>query len=365
MMDYSNYQILIGTGGIGSGIFFQLQGNHTLGREESRLGYLLEARDFCKLHIICHYVAVILGPGAEGGSPFRTVPLGRVGADETGRRLVSMMQGVGMDTGYVTAGEDAATLFSVCFQYPDSSGGNITTADSAGSRVAAEDIRRAESLFEEYAGRGIALAAPEVPLEARLELLKTACRHGFLRVCALNTAEISQPGAGEFLRNADILSINRDEAEALVQDSFNAGDPMAFLRLVDKKCAPANPGLKICLTLGSSGSWGFENGAWEFTPCAQVEPRSTAGAGDATIAGLIVSAVWGLPFILPRRQPRKQLAEAPLETAMDFAALLASLSVESVDTIHLGVNRRTLREHAKKLGIGLSGSIGLEDCSPA
>ncbi|HEX6907174.1 MAG TPA: hypothetical protein VF154_11240, partial [Terriglobales bacterium] len=46
------YRRLIGIGGIGSGIFFALDGEHTLGREESRLGKLLEVRDYCKLHII-------------------------------------------------------------------------------------------------------------------------------------------------------------------------------------------------------------------------------------------------------------------------------------------------------------------------
>lgn len=53
---------MIGTGGIGSGMFFALQGNHTLGREESRAGVFLDRRDYCKLHIISHYVKVLLGP---------------------------------------------------------------------------------------------------------------------------------------------------------------------------------------------------------------------------------------------------------------------------------------------------------------
>ena len=38
----TRYNVLIGTGGIGSGIFALLDGDHTLGREESRSGWQRE-----------------------------------------------------------------------------------------------------------------------------------------------------------------------------------------------------------------------------------------------------------------------------------------------------------------------------------
>ncbi|HKT69754.1 MAG TPA: hypothetical protein VJP83_09970, partial [Terriglobales bacterium] len=74
--DPHSYRRLIGIGGIGSGIFFALDGNHTLGREESRFGRLLDIRDYCKLHIISHYVARLLGAGPGGA--FRVIPIGKV-----------------------------------------------------------------------------------------------------------------------------------------------------------------------------------------------------------------------------------------------------------------------------------------------
>ncbi len=43
------YRAMVGTGGIGSGRFFLLQGNQSLGREESRSGRFLDQRDYCKL----------------------------------------------------------------------------------------------------------------------------------------------------------------------------------------------------------------------------------------------------------------------------------------------------------------------------
>jgi sugar/nucleoside kinase (ribokinase family) len=356
--DHLRYRALIGTGGIGYGIFFQLKGDHTLGRDESREGDLLEARDFCKLHIISHYVAALLGQSSGFRDPLRTVALGRVGDDSTGRSLLQIMQGAGIDTGFVGLEKGSATLFSVCFQYPDSSGGNITTSNSASGRVSPEDIRKAAGLFPGYAGRGIALAAPEVPLPARLELLRIAAEHRFLTFASFTSAEMKDPLAGEILKLTSVLVLNRDEAGAVIGGDYRSTAREELCRDLEGKMTALNPEMKICLTLGAAGSCGFEKGRWEFTPAARVTPLSTAGAGDATTSGLIVAAALGLPFILPGRPSKQALGESPLESALDFAALLASFSVISMDTINLNASRQTLLNHAKKLGLALSPRIG-------
>lgn len=66
------YKTMIGVGGIGSGMFFLLNGDHTLGREESRSGRLENRKDYCKLHIISHYVKTLLG------KKFSVIPIGKV-----------------------------------------------------------------------------------------------------------------------------------------------------------------------------------------------------------------------------------------------------------------------------------------------
>src|SRR5688500_3236515 len=109
------YDHIAGTGGIGTGIFFSLVSNETLGRNESRAGYLLPYQDYCKQHIILHYIAVLLGAGQK--DHFNVYPIGKVGHDEPGKWLLRIMQEAGMDTRYVARSADAATLFSVCFQY--------------------------------------------------------------------------------------------------------------------------------------------------------------------------------------------------------------------------------------------------------
>ena len=76
------YNGIIGTGGIGSGKFFVLNGDHTLGREESRSGHFLDINDYCKQHIILHYVKVLLGPS------FEVIPVGKIGDDDIGQILL-------------------------------------------------------------------------------------------------------------------------------------------------------------------------------------------------------------------------------------------------------------------------------------
>ena len=201
------YRALIGTGGIGSGIFFALDGNHTLGREESRSGHFLDRRDYCKLHIVSHYVRRLLG------SDFPVIPLGMVGADDVGERLLGEMMEVGLDIRYVGRAEGRGTLYALCLIYPDGSGGNVTENDSACAAVDAGWINRAENEFARFAGAGIALALPEVPLGARQKLLALGKAHGFLRVASFTTAELVEL-AGR-LDEIDLLALNLDEAAAL------------------------------------------------------------------------------------------------------------------------------------------------------
>lgn len=143
----SPYHRLVGVGGIGTGLFFALEGQHTLGRNESRPARLLNIRDYCKLHIITHYISVLLG-AKPAGSPFHIVPVGKVGRDEAGRRMIAEMAAAGMDTRHVESIADQPTLFSVCFQYPDGSGGNITTSVSAASALTCPDVDRCAAFFE-------------------------------------------------------------------------------------------------------------------------------------------------------------------------------------------------------------------------
>ena len=131
-----------------------------------------------------------------------------------------------MDVRFVDAVPGRPTLLSVCFQYPDGSGGNVTTVDSAAALVSERDVDLVERWLSPTA---IALAVPEVPLPVRRHLLRRATERGALRVASLTTAEIEEVRETGFLALVDLLSMNEDEAAALAGAPFPSGAPEPFL----------------------------------------------------------------------------------------------------------------------------------------
>ena len=202
---------VVGTGGVGWGISFLLEENRALGREESRLAHLRDARDYCKLHIIAHYLAVLLGAPRAG---ITVHPVGRVGDDQPGRRLRDELRSAGACLEHLGVATGAQTLFSTCLQYPDGSGGNITSSNSASGLVDASDIDDAfASACLRVPGRTLALAVPEVPLAARLRLLELGRSTGAFTAASFTATEAAAFVAAGGPRLADLVAINAEEAD--------------------------------------------------------------------------------------------------------------------------------------------------------
>jgi sugar/nucleoside kinase (ribokinase family) len=312
---------MIGVGGVGSGMFFLLNGNHTLGREESRSGHFLEKNDYCKLHIIAHYVKALLGPD------FTVVPIARIGNDDIGRRLTTEMDEVGMALDHLTIDHDRHTLFSFCFLYPDRSGGNMTTDDSACSAVNAATVLAAGPEFQRYAGRGVALAAPEVPLDARAALLDLATRHNFFRVASFTSEELGDARSRTMIRTIDLLCINLDEAASALGREVKTGSAESVANAAIRVFTEINPTIQVSITHGKEGSYVWDGSSLTYAPALTVEAVSTAGAGDAFTAGLIVGKVAGLS----------------LKASQELATLVGACSVTSPHTIHKDLDRIALR----------------------
>ena len=360
---HTRYHALIGTGGIGSGMFFALDGDHTLGREESRSGHFLDRRDYCKLHIVSHYLRRLLGTG------FPVIPLGMVGADEVGDRLLGEMAEVGLDTRYVGRAEGRGTLYALCLIYPDDSGGNVTENDSACAAVDADWIARAEVEFARYTGRGIALALPEVPLDARRALLALGATHGFLRVASFTTAEILELGGELITWGIDLLALNLDETAALAgvatealdgggseatlnpahlppnpiptkegtpssplawqergqgqRSSPSAAPGAAWASVLNAALARLAPKTMVTVTAGARGSWSWDGTTLTHLPALPVPVVGTAGAGDAHLAGIIAGLAVGLPLV----------------EAHQLGVLTAAVAVGSPHTINFELDR--------------------------
>ena len=329
---------MLGVGGIGSGTFFILNGDHTLGREESRSGHYIDRRDYCKLHIISHYVKALLG------EKISVIPIGKVGDDEAGKRLLKEMGTAGLDLRHVETVPGTPTLYSYCFLYPDGSGGNLTTDNSACDLVGAEDIFRAETDFMAYQACGIALAAPEVSLSARQQLLQMATKYHFWRVAAFTSAEIEPAIEVGLLAGIDLLAMNMDEAAAAagIHSQEADGNPQPIVDAAVSRLVAINPSLQLTITAGGRGSWSWDGKLLQNMPAFPTKLVSTAGAGDAFLAGMIVGRIAGLNF----------------QEAQELGMLIAAHSVTSAHTIDPQINRASLSSFSTKWKLHLSINVG-------
>lgn len=314
------YVGIVGTGGIGSGRFFELNGNDTLGREESRSGHFKDVKDYCKQHIILHYIKVLLG------KTFKVLAVGKVGDDDTGNVLFREMSEVGLDIQYVEKMSGISTLFSFCFHYPDGSGGNLSTDNSASALVDEDSINRALPVIEKLATKGIVMAAPEVPLDARYRLLVLGKQHGLFCAGSFTSEEIMYAYQSGIFKSMDLLSINMDEAAALSGFPLAETQPAFIVAAVVKKLQQQNEKLKVSITGGKEGSWCWDGNVMTHFPAVSTSVKSTAGAGDAFFSGLLCGIA----------------ADLSLFEAQQLATLVAGLSVASPHTIHEGIDRQSL-----------------------
>ena len=314
------YTGIIGTGGIGSGKFFVLNGDHTLKREESRSGHFLDVIDYCKQHIILHYIKVLLGPS------FSVIPVGKIGDDDIGQILYNEMTETGFVMNRVEKVPYVSTLFSFCFYYPDGSGGNLTTDNSASSQVDDAFIETAGIEIEKFGTKGIIMAAPEVPLLARQKLLELGKQHGLFCAASFTTEEINYALDAGILKNVDLIAINIDEASAVVGSIADETNMTSIVQSAIQKLQVHNKNIMASITAGKQGSWCWDSHQLNNFPAIETEATSTAGAGDAFFAGILC----GLALRLH------------LFDAQQFASLVAGLSVTSLHTIHKGVDRQSL-----------------------
>ena len=349
------YRSLIGVGGLGTGLFFALEGEHTLGRNESRPARLLDVRDYCKLHIVIHYVATLLG-AQPVGFPFHVLAVGKVGAAPAGQHVLEEMQNVGINTALVQKDDAKPTLLSVCFQYPDGSGGNITTTNSAAAGLSDADLDEAAKFLKMNGRSTIALSVPEVPLAVRREFLKLATDAGAFRAASFVDAEIGPARELGMFEMLDLVALNESEAEAFTGCRLS---PPAFDEFV-KKCQSLTegsyPGLRIVVTAGRQGAFAFAEGHYNFCPAPEVPVVSTAGAGDALLGGVLSALAAGIPFL--RSGPvRRSLNEGLLTSALELGVLLGSYKVTSPHTIHPTASLDNLLKFGADRGIEFSNEI--------
>ncbi len=351
--EQSRFRQLVGVGGLGTGSFFALEGNHTLGRNESRSGRLLDVRDYCKLHIVIHYIARLLG---SASGLFPVVPVGKVGNDAAGEFVVREMRGAGIDTPFVDVVAGKPTLFSVCFQYPDGCGGNMTTSNSAATELSDEDVNRVGSILRSAGPKGIALLVPEVPLTARRRFLELATQAGSFRAASFVSGEVAEAKRLGMFDELDLASLNEEEAAELAGVAFSKSDAENFLGRCRKLIAQIYPNLQMILSIGKNGAYAIDKTDWSYCPAPSVEVASTAGAGDCLLGGILAALAAGIP-LKSEQAGRQGKTDRMLETALHFGVLLASYKVTSPHTIHPDASLARVMEFARQRRIAVSPAI--------
>jgi sugar/nucleoside kinase (ribokinase family) len=232
-------------------------------------------------------------------------------------------------------------LTAICFLYPDGSGGNLTLDRSACDLVTPADIDAAEPLFEQYRGKGIAMAAPEVPLATRQYLLEKAGDYAFYRVASFTMGEMNALRQSAMLGMIDLLALNLEEAITLAHVEHSDRTERSTVHQVVAWMRARNPRLALSITAGKMGSWFWDGSGLHFTPSIPFTPVSAAGAGDAHLGCLIAAAALGMPP----------------EAGACLANLVAGISVTSPHTIHPHLDAALVKNIIWERGIPIPDSL--------
>lgn len=330
---------VVGTGGIGAGVLFELEGNGTLRRGESRPAALSDARDYCKQHIILHYVAKVLAGDT------RIYAIGKIGDDTHGGRLVREMREAGINTEFVQQAKSGVTMYSVCLQYPDKSVCNITTSNSASGAVDADYVRACVGRLKMPPGKEtLVLAVPEVPLAARIALLEAGREKGAYCVASFVCAETQEFLAGGGFDASDLLVINEEEAGAFLGSKERDCGRLAQQMMQFLSGRENTP--HVAMTCGEKGSYSISGTSADFLPGHRMKAVSTAGAGDAYTAGTICGLHFGLPL-------GQKDGNAPC--AQEMGAAFAQQAVLCRHTIDPSIDRQFVRQFLQERAVVTDG----------
>lgn len=331
-MEKRKIRQIVGTGGIGKGLFFLSHENEILGRNESRMAELSGAKDYCKLHIVFHYMGRLLSPDIE------VIPIGKVGRDEDGALCREQMKNAGMNTNWIEESRRHPTMLSVCIQYPDKSGCNITSDNSACQEVDSEYILKAVRELK-VDKDSVVVALPEVSLESRIELLRYGKKQGAFCAASCGTSEIREFVRLKAPRMCDLIALNQEETAAFAgMESIEDPDTA---KAAAEKILKEFPHLHLWLTVGAEGSLLASSERIIVYPSLPgIKVKNTGGAGDAGLAGLLTGLCLGLP---PWGEKNGEGYDAG-----ELAVLLAGMSVESADSIHMEIDWEKIQDRAAK-----------------
>jgi sugar/nucleoside kinase (ribokinase family) len=169
---------------------------------------------------------------------------------------------------------------------------------------------------------------------------------------------MEQASSGGFFADVDLLALNQDEAATLAGRSLDRARPRPLLEACAMRLRHWQPEIRLVVTAGAAGVFGGEGGRSVHLPALKVPVKSTAGAGDALLGGILAGLAAGIP-LLPSDsgEDRTSLADRPLASALELGALLAAYAVTSPHSIHPEARLETLRAFAVEQGVTFAGPL--------
>ena len=312
---------IIGIRGLGSGKFFKLNGDHKIGRDESRIGHFLYINDYCNQHIILHYLKVLLEPF------FTVIPNGKIGDEDVGNYSFNEMSTTGFNMNHIEKVLHTSTLSSFSFQFPDGSSGNLTTDNPVSAQVDSAFIENAGEEIKKFGSKGIIIAVPEVPLSERQKLLKLGKQQKLFCAASFTSEELQYAMDSGIRANIDLIAFNIHESFAVTGASFEEMDTNETVKSTVRKVQTLNKSTMVSNTPGKQGSLCLDDHSSNALPAIKAEAISTAGARDEFFSGLLCGINLGFnPF-----------------ESQQFVTSVAGLSVTFPHTIHKGIDRHSLR----------------------
>jgi ribokinase len=219
---------------------------------------------------------------ARQGAAVRMV--GRVGADDFGRRLRQTLEVAGVDAQFVAA--DAAAGTGVATIVLDAEGDNsIIVVPGANGRVGADDVGRAAAAI---ADADVLMLQLEVPVEAVMRAAEIARAAG-VRVLLNPAPAPARPLPDELLRLVDVLTPNETETEILT--GLSAADDESAVRAA--AALRARGVGAVVLTLGARGALLADGERSVHVPSYVVQVVDTTAAGDAFCGALAAQLAQG------------------------------------------------------------------------
>ena len=209
-----------------------------------------------------------------------------------GRDALRQLTESGIDTGFITEGENAMGIWLAVFD---------ERGDLAGSISHQPSFAALEALIRER-GDAIVSGCDNIILEIDMNeaiaerVLDLAQRYGKKVYVIVGNMGIilKRP---EFLRRVDCFICNEIEAGRLFRRDLDGSDPAAMMRFLPGAVREAGIPSMI-VTMGVRGSVYYDSRTGEVGACPAIPARliDSTGAGDAFLSGAVMALTRGLPL---------------------------------------------------------------------